>query len=947
MRILLATSFWGHSYAEKFTRYSLQTLASEGNVPRLSEKHDVTLHIIAPEQDLAFLRADPLYSWIGSYCTFDIVSFEELDLDPNTTPKDLDGKKYDFLSHLQNIAITASLDYDALVINYADFIWSDGALANSIELLGDGEGDGCDAVFSFNIPVDEESGKKALDNRRIAVGGAHCMPLPPRDAARISLDHMHREARLRFVDGDGFTQHPSYLMWKVEDYGAVVRAYHYSILAIKVRPNDPIYRQGITEGTLDGHYSAIIADSLSYRVAEDSDSIFIFTLYDTDIASRAAEGYRAEDIVGWFFINGVKPGQRALGDIPVKVRAAAGSRDKWNAVINQSQSFIDRVRFAAETRYLGKDEFRGTLVGKVMNIYRSLSSSIIGKTYRFVFNESLRSKIRLILWNATVANKTTDLDRLQSLEQTGTPRSEEEVVTLSPEELEHQRLDQARLTAFFEGYALEDLVELFDAPDDDVIILNRSTDAEANVGTSISVPGKLWAAYHAVLFAVGKMDHQSQADKTRLLHAKSLELVDYILEQQPLWADAADWRANIQFLTGDLQAAKASFEKAEGVRREAAKHAGYAPDMFVYMPRSCSVSIGLMTHLRGYVMNKEISGDDRVYRLIAPKESIVNPAYLSYFDDRIEIYRNPKDIARVEGAEQAYAYNWNWYIPTFDGNSLDVIHRQFAKVFRDWVREERPPLFTLQKEHKRKLGALRKHWGMKDDDWFVCLHVRSPGYHGEAEDGANSFRNTPFSDYHAAIEAIIDAGGWVIRMGDPSMPMIDYASVRHGNRVIDYAHSPAKTDVADVALLAGCRLLLASPSGLVGICNSFGVPCVLVNYPMQVGLPSHPDDMVIYQRPFSKEKNKYLSFEECFSSGVTSAITSYLLEECGVELHRNTPEEIVEVLKEGLGLPRQEQDMDKVNAMRTRFRELSEKYNFGGSATLGAHHCVMHPEDFD
>jgi putative glycosyltransferase (TIGR04372 family) len=118
----------------------------------------------------------------------------------------------------------------------------------------------------------------------------------------------------------------------------------------------------------------------------------------------------------------------------------------------------------------------------------------------------------------------------------------------------------------------------------------------------------------------------------------------------------------------------------------------------------------------------------------------------------------------------------------------------------------------------------RQAWGMRKDDWFVCLHMREPSFYGESRGSGQTHRNSEVDTYLDAIKYIISQGGFVLRLGSsaaPSLPDIP--------GLIDYAKSPFKSPIMDLHLLYYCRFFIGTTSGLGNIANSFGIPMALVN----------------------------------------------------------------------------------------------------------------------
>ncbi len=85
--------------------------------------------------------------------------------------------------------------------------------------------------------------------------------------------------------------------------------------------------------------------------------------------------------------------------------------------------------------------------------------------------------------------------------------------------------------------------------------------------------------------------------------------------------------------------------------------------------------------------------------------------------------------------------------------------------------------------------------------------------------------NAQIADYLPAIKEITGRGGWVIRMGDPTMSrMPDLPNV------FDYCHSAVRSDWMDMFLLARCQFFLGTSSGPAYVPPIYGVPTVPTNW---------------------------------------------------------------------------------------------------------------------
>lgn len=183
-----------------------------------------------------------------------------------------------------------------------------------------------------------------------------------------------------------------------------------------------------------------------------------------------------------------------------------------------------------------------------------------------------------------------------------------------------------------------------------------------------------------------------------------------------------------------------------------------------------------------------------------------------------------------------------------------------SEVQRAWRAAGREPLLALDPgERDQFRTTLAQVFGLPKDAWFVLLHVREPGYKAQWE-GVHAYtRNANIDDYDAAIQYVIDRGGWVIRGGDPSM-----RPIRPRANVIDYATSPFRTPELDILLCAECRFFLGTNSGFSLVPPLFGRRCALTNW-SPLGTPNwYPDDLFIPKLVRRRDTGELLSFEEMY-----------------------------------------------------------------------------------
>jgi putative glycosyltransferase (TIGR04372 family) len=184
--------------------------------------------------------------------------------------------------------------------------------------------------------------------------------------------------------------------------------------------------------------------------------------------------------------------------------------------------------------------------------------------------------------------------------------------------------------------------------------------------------------------------------------------------------------------------------------------------------------------------------------------------------------------------------------------------------------------------------SVRVSMGIPVTAWFVCLHVREGGFHRDC----SPERNASIANYIKAIKLITEQGGWVVRLGDPSMTPLPKME-----KVIDYPFTPFKNDVMDIYLIRECRFYIGMQSGLYDVARLFQRPMVLTNMANWLdACPSKECDIGVPKHVFSKSHGRFLSVKEWMSESFDA--TAYIGIGKDYELHENTPEELASAVQE-------------------------------------------------
>lgn len=205
-------------------------------------------------------------------------------------------------------------------------------------------------------------------------------------------------------------------------------------------------------------------------------------------------------------------------------------------------------------------------------------------------------------------------------------------------------------------------------------------------------------------------------------------------------------------------------------------------------------------------------------------------------------------------------------------------------------------------EEEESLG--RKYLESKGLDtetqWFICIFARDPVYSStlceKQQADSLSFRNADIDSYHPAIRHILDKGGFVFRIGSHVEKPL---GLRHP-RVIDYALED-RTDFLDIYLIAKCRFIMGSNSGICDAARVFDTPYLGVNTTPLDWKPYGRGDLFIPKKIRDTLTGQFLTLKEFFArNGIngTALWSDAALKANHLAYVPNTEEEILAITKE-------------------------------------------------
>lgn len=208
--------------------------------------------------------------------------------------------------------------------------------------------------------------------------------------------------------------------------------------------------------------------------------------------------------------------------------------------------------------------------------------------------------------------------------------------------------------------------------------------------------------------------------------------------------------------------------------------------------------------------------------------------------------------------------------------------------------------------------------GVPEGAPIITLHARDPGYLSEL--GYHSFRNSTFANYAQAVDWLLDQGFWVLWLGDEKTPKLENPPAR----LIDLPHHTDYSDVLDVSLIARSTFYIGCSSGPLTLALMLGTPILLLNSYAQSQQLFNDRDLLLFKRYWSHDLERYLTYPEILDRRLSLIHSTQGFVDQGLELHENTPDEILEVVQEMsarlAGTYEIDPDLD------TRFRALGQAY---------------------
>ena len=319
----------------------------------------------------------------------------------------------------------------------------------------------------------------------------------------------------------------------------------------------------------------------------------------------------------------------------------------------------------------------------------------------------------------------------------------------------------------------------------------------------------------------------------------------------------------------------------------------------------------------------QLSAEKRI--LVTNTSQIANSALLNLWREHIDVFQ----LSNHDYLQFAEVYSPIFeHVPCIkcvDGDRNQTSAWSTANSF--WEKRGYSPLLQVSDEIESRGRRVLRRWGLDEDTWFVGLHVR---------DGQHSRRrqlpNADISSYLPAIRQIIELGGAVIRMGNPTMPALPKMQ-----GLVDYAHSVERVDWMDVFLWGKSKFFIGTNSGGSDVPQAFGVPVIKSNF-SHIGQSFYSPYSFMVPKLFrNKFSGQLLSLSEIFESPFAWTV-SLSHDGFEIEVVDNDPDDLVDAVNEmhwSLKTQKSEFAVKDKSEYSQRSESIRQKYGALGDLPIG------------
>lgn len=266
MNVKFLTVVWGARYVKEFASLSLPSYLSEGNLTLLAKETSLEIVIMTTEESVNTFEEKSIFQKLKSICPVKFIYIDDL------ITTGLYGVTLT-LAYARGIQSTGAEQTNThFIFMNSDFILADGGMKTLLERFRQGE----NCIMAASLRVRSEPVLPLLQERLDKNGTV--MNLPPREAVRMTLDHLHPTVIAKTVTQNLITcSTHNQIYWGVDENTLLGRSYLIFMLAIK--PEAPL---GAINSYCDYGFVPELVPSGDIHVIEDSDDFFMMELSPSD-----------------------------------------------------------------------------------------------------------------------------------------------------------------------------------------------------------------------------------------------------------------------------------------------------------------------------------------------------------------------------------------------------------------------------------------------------------------------------------------------------------------------------------------------------------------------------------------------------------------------------------------------------------------------------------------
>ncbi|MGJ4906702.1 TIGR04372 family glycosyltransferase [Bradyrhizobium sp. HKCCYLRH2060] len=374
-------------------------------------------------------------------------------------------------------------------------------------------------------------------------------------------------------------------------------------------------------------------------------------------------------------------------------------------------------------------------------------------------------------------------------------------------------------------------------------------------------------------------------------------------------------------------------------------------DQLRILPEEWSTQIGHLGMLDILFRMRELGWWSGKPLMVVRLNLVANKPFIRLFERFADIVVIGETVSEAVGEEllslqRWYGMNFNVFrlpngevVPWQDAGALAITQWELEGRGHP-LRDEYDRIYGAKLQVQHDFWRMRKAWGMKPDDWYVCLHTRDASHYSETDGTGQTHRNSPIGTYLDAIRAITSRGGWVIRLGGPNSPALPCLE-----RAIDYPLSPFRSELMDICLIRNARMFIGTTSGLTNAAISLGIPTALLNC-ITTDQQLWSSDVRFALKPVRLANGTILTQAQLTSSPWRWRLfDAGVLSRSGAQPENNTSDEIQAVAEEVLDLASRCPRSAEPQLLARWKRQLSASHYYG-AGSISAYYLAKYENEF-